>query len=220
MATRATVKLWIRNFLGTEIDDPLYGDTSATSGISTLLDPIVQQCVDGLIHEIQLINRGYLAKTATLLADGGTGRVYSLASQSTPIVDFAHWLEVRHTDRTGVLLDEVRLDELSDGWADSFAVRGPDAAFVIETSPATTEALPLWFQYGYWPAALANDNTAIPAIPAQFHDVVALEALFVFAIGGDSVRPPELRERWLNRRALLFQHLSQRGVQPARTRLA
>jgi hypothetical protein len=50
-------------------------------------------------------------------------------------------------------------------------------------------------------------------------DVVALEALFAFALGGESRWPQELRERWTNRRAALFAHIRQRGVQPSRTRL-
>lgn len=218
MATRAQVKTWIRNFLGTGADDPLYGDTSA--GVSPLLDPIVQQVVDGIIADIAEANRAYLSKFATILPDTPTtGRIYSLATQSVPITDFSHWLELRYRDEDGALFDECRLEELSDAGADFFAITGPDEAAVIQVSRGTAAAQTLWLRYGYSPADLVDDTTPIPGIPASYHELVALEALYVFGIGGESRLPPELRERWVDTRASLIQHVTRRGVTPARTRL-
>lgn len=216
MATRAQVKLWVRNWLGTGADDPVYGDTAA--GISPLLDPAVQQVVDQLIGEIHLQNPHYLSKFATLAAASATSHLYALATQGVPIIDFAHWLELRVTDEAGSLFEEARLEELQGVGSGFFCVTGPDEAAVIQTSLDTETGLPLWLRYGYWPADLVDDTTAIPGIPARYHDVVALETLFVFAVGGESRWPEELRERRRDRHAALIAHVGRRGVQNSRTR--
>jgi hypothetical protein len=217
MTTRATVKAWVRAYLGTTIDDGLYGDTTPTSGVATVLDPIIQQAVDSLIAEIHQANPSYLSKSQTLAADSATARTYTFATQSVPLTDFARWLEVRETDADGALLGEVRLAELHDAGAGCFCVTGPDDTPVLQTSPDTTAGLALWLRYAYWPAALVDDTTAIAGIPSRFHDVIALEALFAFALGGEGSRPPELAQRWQDRRALLFATVAKRGIQPTQT---
>jgi len=215
--SRGQVKLWIRNWLGTGADDPLYGDTAA--GVSPLLDPAVQQVVDALIDEIQLENPAYLSKFVTLVADAPDANVYSLAAQTPPVADFSRWLEVRVTDENGSAFEEARMEELHSVGSGYFCVTGPDDAAVIQTSPDTQAGLDLWLRYAYLPPALVDDNSVIPGIPAQFHDVVALEALFVFAVGGESRWPDELRERRRDRHAALIAHVGKRGVQQQRTRL-
>lgn len=217
MATRGQVKLWVRNWLGTGADDPVYGDTAA--GISPLLDPAVQQVVDQLIDEIHVANAHYLSKFAVLAAQTTTSRLYPLASQTVPITDFAHWLELRVTDEVGSEFEEAKIDELTAAGSGFFCVTGPDDAAVVQTSADTDAGIPLWLRYAYWPPDLADDTTVIPGIPARFHDVVALECLFVFAVGGESRWPEELRERRTNRHAALIAHVTKRGIQPNRTRL-
>lgn len=217
MATRAQVKLWIRNWLGTGADDPVYGDTAA--GISPLLDPAVQQVVDQLIDEIHLQNPHYLSKFASLTPLSTTSHLYNLVTQAVPILDFSHWLELRVTDESGSPFEEARLDELLSAGSGFFCVTGPDEAAVIQTSADTAAGLPLWLRYGYWPADLVDDTTVIPGIPAHYHDVVALETLFVFAVGGESRWPDELRERRRDRHAALIAHVGKRGIQQSRTRL-
>ena len=111
MATRAQVKQWVRSFLGTSVDDALYGDTTPTSGVSTVLDPIIQQAVDSLITEIHETNPGYLSSSKTLAADSATSHLYSFATQSVPLTDFSRWLEVRCNDSDGAAWRECRLEE-------------------------------------------------------------------------------------------------------------
>lgn len=218
MLSRAGVKTIIRNLLATGADDGLYGDTSA--GVSPLLDPIVQEVVNSLIGEMHEHSPWYLSRTVTLTPDVTATRSYVFSTQAPAIIDFSKWLEVRYTNADGATLDECRLEELRDFGGGYFAVHGPDEAPTIELSLSDAPNVPLFFRYAYWPDDLANDNAVIPGIPGRYHDVVAYESLFAFAVGGESRWPPELRERWTNRRAQLFAHIGRRGVQPARTRLA
>lgn len=217
MPTRGQVKLWVRNWLGTGTDDPVYGDTAA--GISPLLDPAVQQVVDQLIAELHVTNPQYLSKFAVLAPQSATSRLYPLASQTVPITDFAKWLELRITDEVGSEFEEAKIDELTAAGSGFFCVTGPDDAAVLQTSPDTQAGIALWLRYAYWPADLADDAAVIPGIPPRFHDVVALETLFVFAVGGESRWPEELRERRRDRHAALIAHVGKRGIQPNRTRL-
>lgn len=223
MATRAEVKASLRNYLATTIDDPMYGDVTAgvpTTGVSAVLDPIVQQAIDGLIGEIHETNRGYLSKFQILAADTPvTGHLYSLATQAVAITDFAHWLEVRFDTEDGAMLFEARLEELRDAGSGYFAFTGEDEAAVLQTSKDTTAANPIWLRYGYWPIDLASDSSVIVGIPKRYLDVVALEALFAFELGGESRVPAKLEQRWRDRRAALFAHVGSRGTQASRTRL-
>ncbi len=217
MATRGIIKTLVRNWLGTGADDPVFGDTAA--GVSPLLDPAVQQVVDDLIDQIHLASPQYLSKFSALVADDPAGNLYSLANQAVPIIDFSHWLELRMTDANGSAFEEARLEELQSVGSGYFCITGPDETPVVQTSPDTQSGVGLWLRYGYWPTDLVDDNTVIPGIPLRFHDVVALETLFVFGVGGESRWPEELRERRQNRHASLIAHVTKRGVQQGRTRL-
>ena len=90
MAARSTIVANIRVFLATKSDDPAYTDT--------ILNPIVQEAVDSLLTDINEQNPSYNSTTVTLAADSSSGRVYTFASQSTPITDFGRWLDIRWTD--------------------------------------------------------------------------------------------------------------------------
>ncbi len=209
--TRAQIKQQIRILLGTSSDDPQFSDT--------ILDPIVQQSVDSLIGAIQDANPDFLSKIVTLAADSATGLTYTFASQANPITDFAKWLEVRYVDQDGLELDECRAEEMMRIGGDCFVITGEDETPVLTLSSGSQVGGAVWFRYGYWPAELVDDNSVPTGISSRFHDVIALEALFVFGLGGEQRRPPELSNRWLDRRAQLLARVGRRGVTPSRTRV-
>ena len=212
MATRLSLKLWIRQWLATTSDDPAYADA--------LLDPSLQAAYDGLIADLKDINPGFLVATAaTLTPESATSHRYNFATQAVAITNFAKWLQVRYTDEDGSSLGESRVDELSGSPGGYFAIIGADDTAVLVTSPDTTLGGNLWFQYAAWPAAFTSDSDTPSAISSRFHDVVALECLFVFGNGGEQRMPPELRERWLTRRSQLMASVSRRGVGVSRTRM-
>lgn len=214
---RGDVKTLIRSYLGTGADDPVYGDTQP--GVAPLLDPIVQAVVDDLVDQIHVTNPGYLSASQALAPDTPGGNLYTLSTQAPPITDFAGWLELRNTDENGSEFEEAKIDELEAAGSGFFCVTGPDEDAVIQTSPDTEGGTALWLRYMIWPDPLVDDTTVIPGIPARFHEVVALEALFAFAIGGESRWPEELRSRARDRHAALIAHVGKRGIQPNRTRL-
>lgn len=208
---RGTIKTLLRTLLGTTSDDPKFG--------ATTLDPIVQQAVDSIVTDIVQANPSWLSKQVTLLANGGVGHTYTLTTQAVPILDFSRWLEVRYTDENGAKFTHARLEELNEKGSGYFDIVGPDDAPDLITSPSTSDAAPIWMRYAYWAAELASDSSVPTAVPGRFHDVVALEALFVYGLGGEEARTPEMRERWQDRRAQLIAHCGRRGVEPNRTRL-
>ncbi len=215
MAARSTIVTGIRVLLATPQDDPAYTDT--------ILNPIVQKAVDSLLTDINEQNPDYNMTTVTLAADSSTGRVYTFASQSSPITDFARWREIRWTDSAGLELTEVRSDELRAAGGDHFFLSGIDSAPVLETSPDSTAGTDIFLRYTQWFADMtigSGGDTDVPSgIPLKFHDVIELEALFAFALGGEQRTPPDLRDRWFDRRNQLMHHVGRRGSQVARTRL-
>lgn len=211
MAPRATLKTLLRTLLGTSDDDPAFQDT--------ILDPIIQQAVDSLLTSIREANAGYLVKEAALVANSPSSHSYTLAGQSPAILDFAKWLEVRYTDDAGAELSHARYEELRAMGGSYFDITGPDESAVLVTSPDTSAGVPLWMRWSYWPAELEDDESEPDGIPRRFHDVVPLEALFAYGLGGEQKRPPELTTRWIDRRAQLIAHVTRRGTAPARTRI-
>lgn len=209
--SRATLSTLLRTYLGTAADDPFYSDT--------VVNATLQEAYDDLLSEILRANPSYLQKPVTLAADGAASHLYTLATQAVPIVDFAGWLEVRWTDTNGSLLRECRQDELRDAGVDYFSISGPDQSAVLETSVDSDAGVPLFFRYRFWPAAFSGDSDTPAALPERFQSVVALESVFAFGFGGEQRCPPELRERWITRKANLLAHVGRRGIQPSRTRL-
>lgn len=197
--------------LGTESDDPAFDDA--------VLDPVVQEAVDSLRSDINLANPGYNSTTVTLAADSSTSRTYTFATQSTPVTDFARWLEVRWTDEDGLELHEVRVDELREAGPDHFAITGIDSAPTLVTSKDSEAGVAVWLRYTQWETDLTADGDVPGGIPLKYHDVIALEALYAFALGGEERTPTGLYQRWLDRRAQLMHHVGKRGVQPSRTRI-
>ncbi len=211
MAARSTIVTGIRTLLAAESDDPAYSDT--------ILNPIVQKCVDSLELDINIQNPFYNSTTVTLAADSSSSRLYTFATQSTAITDFSRWLEVRWTDEDGLELHEVKGDELRDSGQDHFAISGIDSAPTLQTSKDSEAGKDIFFRYTVWRDDLSSDGSVPGAIPLKFHDVIELEALFAFALGGEQRRPPELYTRWQDRRSQLIHHVGQRGAQNSRTRI-
>lgn len=201
----------VRQYLGTAEDDPQFSDT--------ILNPNLQDAYSGLLEDIKKLNPGYLQTSATLAANSTTSRIYTLATQAAPITDFAGWLDIRWTDGDGWPLREVRYDELNNADADAFALSGQDESLVLTTAPFATAGAPLWMAYIQWPAAWTASTDSPDLIPVRYHDVVALEALFVFGLGGEQRVPPELYTRWETRRSQLMESVAQRGVQPSTMRV-
>lgn len=208
---RGTLTTLVRSYLGTASDDPAY--------TATILNPLLQSAYDSLIADIQDANPHYLSTAVTLTADSSTSHLYTFATQSPAITDFAKWLEVRWTDEDGVLLAEARLEDLRDGGGGLFALTGPDEAPVLRTGADDEAGTALYFRYAYWPADWDEDSDEPTGIPAKYHDLVALEALFAFALGGEARVPADLRIRWMDRRAQLLSRVGRRGIQPSRSRI-
>jgi hypothetical protein len=211
MASRGTIKTSIRRLLGTESDDPAFSDA--------ILDPIVQEAVDSLRTDVDLQNPGYNSTEVTLEADSSTSRLYTFATQSTAITDFGRALEVRWTDEDGLELNEVRIDELREAGPDFYAILGIDSAPVLRVSKDSEAGVDLFMRYTAWGADLADDNSVPSGIPLRFHDVIALEALYAVALGGEERVPSELYARWIDRRGQLMHHVGKRSAQPSRTRI-
>lgn len=211
MASRATIKTSALRLLGAKSDDPFYSDT--------ILDPIVQEAVDSLLTDINEQNPSYNSTIVTLTADSSNSRLHTFATQSSALTDFSRWLEVRWLDATGLILIETRFDELRDAGPDHFIITGIESAGVLETSPDSPAGRDVWMRYTQWPVELSGDSSVPGGIPLRFHDVIALEMLFAFALGGEQALPRTLSDRWFDRRNQLIHHVGRRGAQPTRTKL-
>lgn len=211
MADRATIKTSALRYLATRTDDPAYTDA--------ILDPTVQEAVNSLITDINEQNPSYNSTTVTLTADSTASRLHTFSTQTVPLTDFSRWLEVRRIDSQGIELIEVRYDELRDAGRDHFVLTGIDSAAVMETSPDSPAGEDVFLRYTQWPVDLVDDTDVPAGIPLKFHDVIALEMLFAFALGGEQPFPRTLYDRWFDRRNQLIHHVGRRGAQPQRTKI-
>jgi len=219
MASLAALRANLLLYLATTTDDPLY-TTAVCNGF-------LRDAHHNLLHEIHTTNRAYLAKDVLLTPDSTTTQPwsttpvlqYTLNLQNPAITDFAYWIELRKTNDDGDLLQECRLEDFRDAGNGYFAVEGPDDAAVIRLSKDTEQGINVYLKYGYWPLDMQLDTDAPNGLPVQYHDVVALEAAFIFGLGGESELPPELKTRWFDRRSALLNHVGKRGVWPSRTKV-
>ena len=207
MSARSTIRDQIWVLLGTSSDDPAY--------TATILDPIIQAACDSLVEDIIQENKDYLSTTVTLSAESSTAHTYDLSGQAS---DFHSWQEIRHTNSEGALFRECRGEELYAAGSGYFNIRGIDSAAMLETSADSEAGVDLFMRYVAVPAEMTLDTDVPGGIPLRFHDVISLEALFVFALGDEGRRPADLRDRWLERRSQLILHVGKRGIQPSRVR--
>lgn len=210
MASLATLRSRLLVHLVTTADDPLY--------TTTVLNQALVDAHHSLLDAIQRANPSYFYKEVTLTPDSQTTWTYTFATQSPPITDFSTMREVRKTNEDGDLLNEVRIEELRDAGNGFFTITGPDDAPVLRLSKDTELGLNLYAKYTYWPADMVQDSDSPNGIPLNYHDLLPLEALFVFGFGGESRVPPDLQTRWYDRRAELVAHVSHRTRFPQRTR--
>ena len=210
MADLSTLRTMLRTLMAIESDDPAFPVPVLTEALN--------QATDALVNEIHLANPDYLSVAVTLVPDTAGGRVYSLATQSTPVTDFYRWLEIRYTDVDGTELDEAEQRAFTNAGEGYFAITGTDEAAVLRTSQQS-DSKDLYFRYGFWPVQMVGETTTPDGIPLRFHDVIPLEALYVFGYGGEQGMPRDLAGRWMTRRGQLMTHIGSRGVAVARTRI-
>jgi hypothetical protein len=213
MASRSTIRASMIRMLGTTSDDPAYS--------SDVLNPIIQEAIYSLQADINIQNPSFNVMEATLVAASSTSHDYTFATQATPITNFARWLEVRWTDGDGLELSECRLEELRDAGPDFFTImrEGIETLGRLKTSTDSDAGTDVWMRYTLWEAEMSSDSDVPESIPLQFHDVIALEGLYVFGLGGEDRTPPELYNRWMDRRNQLMHYVGKRGVQPSRSRI-
>ena len=209
MASRGTIKTWIRAMLGLQSDDPLADDA--------VLDPIVQQAVDSLVAALmRAAPDAFTASVSVPLSS--TSHTYLVGAAANGVLDQVR--AVRLTDADGARLAPCSRDDLEDVGSGYYALEGTGAATLLVTSEATEEASAVLVRYTAYPDELADDGTEVTGVPERFHDVVALEALFAFALGAEQRRPPELGQRWLDRRGQMLASASRPSAgPPSRTRL-
>lgn len=199
-STLSQLRTRTRQFMGVDDADPAYP--------TAMLDQFIVDAINAMDSDTP---PDYTVLTATLVADTlVTGRVYSLATQSTPITNVKQIREVRLTDADGIELREIPYSERNMWGAPGYSVTGTGAAVVLTTTPATAAATPLFFVYTPW-AGTVSDNAPLTVIPDQFHDVVALKAaMTAFAAGGESAPPGWLVTRMDDREQQWLLHVSMR----------
>jgi hypothetical protein len=219
VASLAVLRAKFLVLVATTTDDPLF--------TSAVVNDLLKDAHHNLVDEIHRTNRDYLTKDVLLTPDVNTTPAwssapvlsYTFATQTPAITDFAYWMELRKTNDDGDLLREAPLETLRDAGNGFFAFSGTDDSPVLRLSKDTEQGINVYLKYGYWPLDMQLDTDAPLGIPTQFHDVLVLEALFGFAIGGEGERPPELKERWLDRRSALLFHVGKRGTAVHRTKI-
>lgn len=194
MATRAALKLQLRAMVGLASDDPLASDT--------VFNPIINQAYQSVVAECAEAAPDALSTTGTVTLTNGSG--------PTP-ADVYQIRAVRLVNSQGADLDRCPFAEL-ELLSGAYAVTGVEAPFTVHVTDDVTDGT-LWLAYTQGaPAEELADDGDIPALlPAAFHDVIALEAGFAAELGGEQRRPPELKQRWQDRKARLFAHLLKVG---------
>lgn len=159
------------------------------------------------------VPKGVLQLRGTWTPDGGTGRVYTLATQAVPVLALAAIVELRVGTSTGPRLREFAYEQLQ-AWGDyGYAITGADEAAVLTTNESVESGAQLVAVYETWPAELTGDNDTPSWLPARFHDVLALLATDIaFAAGDEGSMPRALQARLMDRRAQLLSHQRRRSV--------
>jgi hypothetical protein len=213
VASRGTIKDRLRLYLGVDSDDPQYSDE--------LLNWVFLEAVSSLATDINRQNPSFNVTEATLTPQSSTSRDYVFGTQPTAITNFASWLEVRWTDSEGLELHECRLDEIRAAGPDHFTIlrEGIESLGRLKVSDDSPAGQNVWMRYTIWEAVFTSDSDSPASVPAEFHDVIVLEMLFAFAIGGEAAIPRDLHARWQDRRAQLIHYVGKRGVQNSRSRI-
>lgn len=199
-----------------ELRTQIYAMLGTTSSDKAYPPSVVNRWVNDVCNMLYGELPGdYLTTRATLEADGGAGRVYSLATQSTPITNWRQFRDVRTLadDGTqGAQLDERPYSDLEAWQGATYAVYGVDAAVKLETSPSVAEAVDLTALYTYWPTELSDDSHEPSSLPARFHDLIVLEAArLAFAVGSELRWPEVYEDQRMVRYSQFRSHTALRG---------
>ncbi len=156
---------------------------------------------------------GYAVRTATWTPDSATARIYTLASQGTPVTALRRVLALCLETADGARLREVQYDQLREWPGYTYAVTGADEVAVLTVGADVSLGQTLWAEYEVWPTELASDSDTPSEIPARYHDVLALMAAEVgFASGDEGKMPSSLVSRLQDRRAQLWAATGRRSA--------
>lgn len=189
-------------YLGTKATDRAHTAAQVTRELNNALNELVQDTPPGFLYV-----------SGTWTPDGGTGRVYSLASFSPAPSALRRVVTLRLESTTGPRLREVQYDQLQAYSGPLFAVTGADEAAVVHTSEDVDESATLYGVLDTWPAELSDGADTPSWLPARLHDLPCLMAAEVrFGSGGEGAMPDELARKLLDRRAQYQQHVGRRSV--------
>lgn len=198
--TLTELRTAVRAYLGVQDTDRAYTNTRLTRWINDALNELRG---DAPI--------GYFQQRTTWTADGGAGRVYTMATQSPAVTALQSVVEVRVGSTTGSKLREVPYEQLGAWGGLTFALTGADEAAVLTTGDDVATGATLYVVYEAWPAELSADADTPSWLPQRYHDVPALMATEVaFASGDEGQMPGALRSKLTDRRAELLSHLRRR----------
>lgn len=156
---------------------------------------------------------GYHQTRSTWTPDGGTGRVYTLSSQSPAVTALQKVVEARLGSTTGTRLREVPYEQLVAWGGSAYALTGRDESAVLTTADGVAEGLTLYVLYETWPDELDEDTDEATWLPRRFHDVPVLMAAEIAFVSGDEGRMPDaLATKLLDRRAQLITHMRRRST--------
>lgn len=206
--TLAELRAAVLSYLGTTSTDKAYPAATLTRWLNDALSELRAD-----------MPKGYLQVRGTWDADGGSGRVYTLASQAVPVAALASIVEARVDSTTGSKLRELPYEQLNEWTGYAYAITGADEAAVLTTSNDVADGATLYVVYEAWPTALSGDADTPSWLPAQFHDVPALMATeMAFASGDEGRMPQAYVTKLMDRRSQLISHTRRRSVDTMLTR--
>lgn len=204
---RAALRQLCWDLLGVKSTDPFY----SVSRVDMALNTAERQISEEIRRQAPDLERSIV----TLLADASDSHGYTFATQAPPIVDFLEVLELRLTNSRGMLLTKVRDEQLGSVCGGAYSLIGADVTPVITTGDDVAAGAALWLKYGKrtptWDAPSATPAT----VPVDYHDVIGLRALpILYALGGESKMPDDLRIVMIDRSGALWRHVGQRSQDP------
>lgn len=208
--TLAQLRAAVLSYLGTSSTDKAYPAATLTRWLNDALSELRAE-----------MPAGYLQVRGTWDADGGSGRVYTLASQSVPVIALKTIVEARVNSTTGSRLREVPYEQLNEWTGYAYAITGADEVAVLTTCDDVADGATLYVVYEEWPTELSGDADSPTWLPAKFHDVPALMATEIaFASGDEGRMPAAYANKLLDRRSQLISHTRRRSPDVMLTRTA
>lgn len=176
-----------RDKLGVKSGDPEFSPAKLLDALNDTLGELHQ--------DLQGINADLLEVSATLTADSTESRVFSLASQTPPILNVFAPRQLTLTDADGVAFDRrdrVRLDQYGGR---GYALMGLPGAQRIELARDNGGGLTLFFRYLEGLPLVAANGTVPLWVPDRFKVLLGLMiASQCFSQGGESAFPRDQAE--------------------------